>query len=369
MLRTLLSSVLFLCCLSAQPPDPEKILQQAIALHQSGDLDGAIRRYREYLAQRPQSLEARSNLGASLARTGRFNEAIAEYNRALQIQPHNPQVLLNLALAYYKTARFADAAPLLESALAIAPNRQAGLLLADCWIHLGEYKKAVERLAPYEKESAADPGFNYLYGTALIRDQQAERGAVVIDGILRQGDSAEARLLLGTTKMFANDYAGAVPDLRKAVELNPKLAEAHAWYGQALLRTGDQAGAAAEFRKELELNPADFMSNLQMGVLTRQDQDYAAARRYLDRALRSRPGDPGVRYQLATIDLAAGNVEEARRTLEKLVAESPQFTEAHVSLATVYYRLKRKEDGDRERAIVRKLTEEAQAAQPGVHLK
>jgi Flp pilus assembly protein TadD len=369
MLRTVLASVLLVCCSSAQPPEPEKILQQAIALHQAGDIDGAISRYREYLARRPQSVEARSNLGAALARAGRFDEAIEEYNHALEKNAGNPQVLLNLALAYYKTARFAQAAPRLETALSIAPNQQAAWLLADCQIHLGEYKKAIERLAPYEKESAGDPAFNYLYGTALIRGQQAARGATVIDRILRQGDSAEARLLLGTTKMFANDYAGAMPDLKNAVELNPNLPEAHAYYGQALLRTGDQAGATLEFRKELELNPGDFMSNLQMGVLTRQDQDYARSRQYLARALRSRPGDPGVRYQLATIDLATGNVEEARRALEKLVAESPQFTEAHVSLATVYYRLKRKEDGDRERAVVRKLTDEAQAAQPGVNVK
>src|SRR5437763_1864900 len=82
-------------------------------------------------------------------------------------------------------------------------------------------QQAIARLAPFEKESADDAAFNYLYGTALIRDQQAARGATVIDRILRQGDSAEARLLLGTTKMFANDYAGALPDLKKAVELNP----------------------------------------------------------------------------------------------------------------------------------------------------
>ena len=51
------------------------------------------------------------------------------------------------------------------------------------------------------------------------------------------------------------------------------------------------------------------------------------------------------------------------------MAAWPQFTEAHVSLATVYYRLKRKEDGDRERALVRKLTDEAQATQPGVNIR
>ena len=57
--------------------------------------------------------------------------------------------------------------------------------------------------------------------------------------------------------------------------------------------------------------------------------------------------------------------EELRRELESLVKESPQFTEAHVSLSMVYYRLKRPEDGKKEHDIVQKLTAEAQAKQPG----
>jgi hypothetical protein len=36
-----------------------------------------------------------------------------------------------------------------------------------------------------------------------------------------------------------------------------------------------------------------------------------------------------------------------------------------VTLATIYYRLKRKADGDRERAIVQKLISERQAKEPG----
>jgi len=51
--------------------------------------------------------------------------------------------------------------------------------------------------------------------------------------------------------------------------------------------------------------------------------------------------------------------------LESLVRESPQFTEAHVSLSLVYYRLKRPADGKREQKIFQKLTAEAQAKQPG----
>ncbi len=58
------------------------------------------------------------------------------------------------------------------------------------------------------------------------------------------------------------------------------------------------------------------------------------------------------------MDLAEGKVDQARAALEALVAEHPSFSEAHVSLAGVYYRLQRKEDGDRQQAIVRALAAE-----------
>jgi Tfp pilus assembly protein PilF len=61
-----------------------------------------------------------------------------------------------------------------------------------------------------------------------------------------------------------------------------------------------------------------------------------------------------------------GNVDGARSELESIVKEAPQFTQAHVSLATAYFRLKRVSDGNRERSIVQELTAKAQAKQPGV---
>jgi Tfp pilus assembly protein PilF len=76
-----------------------------------------------------------------------------------------------------------------------------------------------------------------------------------------------------------------------------------------------------------------------------------------------------VRYQLASIAFNNGETDEALAQLESIVKEAPNFNEAHVTLATVYYRLKRKADGDRERAIVQKLNAEAQAKQPGVNVK
>ena len=63
--------------------------------------------------------------------------------------------------------------------------------------------------------------------------------------------------------------------------------------------------------------------------------------------------------------MSRGETERALPLLEAIVKEAPKFLEAHVTLATVYYRLKRREDGDRERAIVDRLNKAIQAKQPG----
>ena len=75
---------------------------------------------------------------------------------------------------------------------------------------------------------------------------------------------------------------------------------------------------------------------------------------------RSGQATPGVLYQIASVELASGQVDQARRDLEALIKTEPKFLEAHVSLATVYFRQKRKLEGERERAIVAKLNAERQ---------
>lgn len=342
-------------------------LQPALRLHAAGDLEGAIQAYRAYLKSNPESIEARSNLGAALARLGQYEQAISEYKVALRSAPKSPAVLFNLGLALYKADRFAEATQNFAAAHALSPgNKQLMLLLGDCHLRQGENRQVIHLLTDVYKSSPDDMAVAYLLGTALIRDNQVELGQTIVNQLLSGGDSAEARLLIGTTKMMARDFAGALVDIAKAVELNPKLPSVHSYHGRALLQTGDSAGALAAFHREIEVNPNDFDSNLNIGALLRQEQSYEDARPYLTKALTLRPGDPAVRYQIAALDLAVGRVDDARKGLEQLTQQEPRFLEAHVTLATVYYRLKRKLDADRERAIVQKLNEEIQAEQPGV---
>ena len=359
-----------LFCISLLPaqqtsPSPQELLKQAVEAHQAGKLDDAIRDYRRVLEIYPQMGEVRSNLGAALAASGHYSEAISEYNRALAQKP-DPRVRLNLALAYYKTSQYPKAIETLRKVRNEQPGElQPILVLADCYLRLGQNKEVAELLAPLRQNDPGNLAINYMLGTALIRDGQTARGQLVIERILKNGDSAEARFLMGTTKFMVNDLAGAVADLKKAVDLNPGLPGVYSYYGLALLSTGDPTSARTAFEKELTLDPNNFEANLRMGVLLRQDEDNPGAFKYFEHALRLRPGDIGVRYQMAATELAMGQVEQARRDLETMLKESPNFTEAHVTLATAYYREKRKADGDRERAIVSKLNAQKQATEPG----
>jgi tetratricopeptide (TPR) repeat protein len=361
MLRLCLLIALGLAAFAQQAP--EQILRQAIAMHQAGDTEGAIREYRAYLKLRPDSPDARSNLGAALASTGRYGEAIVEYQAALKQRPKDPHIQLNLALAFYKQGQIADAAREIAALHTADPgNQQAVLVLADCWLRMGENAKVIALLTPLDSDRG-DLAIAYMLGTALLRDKQVERGQRIIDRILRNGDSAEARLLLGMAKLEALEYPEAIVDLKKAVDLNPHLPDLYSYLGQAQMASGDMTAARVAFEQELEQNSNDFESNLRLAVLLKEDGSYDRARELLARALRVRPGDPGALYQEGVTDLAAGNMDRACATLEKVVKDSPQFLEAHVSLAQVYYRLKRKADGDRERAIVQKLKAEQDAKQ------
>lgn len=350
--------------------NPDLIFARAVQLHQAGDLENAIKEYQAFLAERPDRPDARSNLGAVLARLGRFQEAIEQYDRALLLDGNNPGIRFNLAIANYKTARVVAAAKELEKVIALQPeNPNATLLLADCYLQMGEYKKIIVLLAPFEAKYSDNKALAYLLGTALLRDQQVEKGQQQIEKIMRGGDSAEVRMLIGTTYFLNANYAKAAQEFAVAVKLNSKLPTAHAYYGRALSMTGNTDQAKEEFRQELENNPNDFDANLQIGVILKQDQNTEEALKYFQRALLVRPGEPNARFYIESARVGQGKIKEALPELEKLVSDTPDFVEAHVMLATVYYRLKRKADGDREQAIVNKLNAERQAKQLGAKEK
>jgi tetratricopeptide (TPR) repeat protein len=328
-------------------------------------VSGAITLYKAILTQHPGRGDVRSNLGAAFAQLGRFEEAIAEYKQALENDTGNAAIRLNLGLAFYKAAYFSEALRELEHVVAGQPeNTRAVLLLADCHLRLGEYKKVIDLLSPLEANLGNDRLLAYLLGTALINDKQVEKGQVLIDRIFREGDTAEVRVMMGTAHAMTGNYQDAIKEFERGLEMNPRLPTLHTLYGKALLPVGDTERASQAFRRELEINPNDFESNLFLGILLRKEAKEDEALGFLRHAAQLRPNDINARYHIAAVQLAIGKITEAQRSLEDIVKTAPEFVEAHVLLAKAYYRLNRKGDGDQQRAIIQKLNAEQQARQP-----
>jgi tetratricopeptide (TPR) repeat protein len=342
--------------------DAMSIAQRAWQLQQAGDYAAAVDAYRAFLKLRPDEAAARSNLGAALVKLGRYDEAIEEYKKAEQLLPGDARIGTNLALAYEKSGRIREASEKLTTLHVQAPQeRQITLLLADCDLQLGEYDRVIELLQPLARDGPSDLVTDYMLGTALIRTRRIAEGQVLLDRILRNGDSAEARFLLGTQFFESGDYPAAVKELAGAIELNPRLPQLQSFYGLALLNTGDPVAGAAAFRRELAENPNDYTSNLALGQILIVSKQYAEAMSLIEAALRRRPESIEAELALSRCLIGTGQLQEARERLVRVTRAVPDSLEAHRDLLSVYSRLHLGSAVARERATVSRLEREAAA--------
>lgn len=342
-------------CLPAQTPPPV-LFSQALELQRSGDVAGAIKAYREVLAIDPHQPAALSNLGILLADSGQYDDAIVEYRKALDLLPGNANVETNLGLAYYKSGRMKKAAELFAQARERAPgDLKLGLLIADCDLRMGHDDAVISVLEPLEERNPDNLAIAYLLGTALIREHRAAEGQRFIDSILRHGDPAAARYLLGSEQFEAGNYPAAVKELASSVQANPKLPGLQSLYGQALLITGDPDGAEAAFRKALLADPNDFEANLRLGQILVERKQAGQAAPLLARALRVRGDSTELLAALGEAQAQQGHMQEAKANLERAEAQGAQSPDLHRELASVYSSLHLPREAAREARLASAL--------------
>lgn len=336
--------------------DPAAMVQSALQLQQSGQFAAAADQYRALLKLRPQDVATHVNLGVVLVQLGKFNEAIVQYEAANRLLPGDPRIALNLALAYEKSGRLKIATAQFELLhQANDHDRRIAMLLADCHLQMGDDQRVIELLQPLDDPNSTDFALPYMLGTALLRTQRIAEGQVLLDRILRNGDSAEARFLLGTRMFESGDYPAAVRQLSSALELNPRLPELQSFYGRSLLNTGDADGAASAFRDELSRNANDYAANLGLGQILLVRKQYGDARPLLIRAADVRPQSGEAMLALGECFNREGDWWKARQPLKAAVQAMPNSVEAHRELATVYARLNLPKDAAREHTEIVKL--------------
>jgi TolB-like protein/Tfp pilus assembly protein PilF len=260
-------------------------------------------------------------------------------------------------------------------------------------------------LAEYQAAAALDPTFALAYGRiglcyALFIDWGWPYPGLNDDSMLVLGSAAADRALQldsqSTDGWMARAYmdvylhpatfAGSLPAFARAIELDPKNAEAHHQYGSILMSMGHDSAAAEEFRRALALDPLRAISLDNFGTMRymehRTDEalrlvdssvaaDPQAYYAYVDRAdmrltlgdvagaradvaasVRTRPVDYIVSSEplVATLEALDGDTVAARARLSRVIAQLPDPAHPDYTagqwIALAYLRM-----GDRDRAL------------------
>ncbi len=165
---------------------------------------------------------------------------------------------------------------------------------------------------------------------ALPKAYLAARRAVEIDP-----QSAEAHASLGLVLSHRWDWPGAEAEFKRALELDPQYANAHHWYGDYLSIKGRHEEAVSEARRALELDPLNLMISTWVGLRYYMARDYSAAIKKNRESVELDPNFAAAHLLLGEDYIQAGiygeGVSELRRAAS-LSGGSPLYT-AQVAVA------------------------------------
>lgn len=157
---------------------------------------------------------------------------------------------------------------------------------------------------------------------SFAKARAAARKAIALDETL-----AEAHLALGETQLYYEwKPDAAARSLRRALELNPNLASAHAHWGWYLDYAGRYEEAESALKSSVDLDPLDPLYQAWLGwwcLWTLRDLD--AAETEVMRALDINPDHPVALFVLGLIYSEMGKHEEAIAAHERVRSILPLF--------------------------------------------
>jgi tetratricopeptide (TPR) repeat protein len=266
---------------------------------------------------------AYGELGRLYAAYELWDAARPAFANAVRLDPGSPRWHHYLGYVLERKGDLAGAARHFDEAAKSGSNRWAARLRrAEIDLALGRTEAAVQAFRRLSEEATAARG----------------RGPGLSPAI-----EAAARFGLGRALAAAGDPEGAIPELRRALELQPEASQVHYALGQAYRR----AGRVDEARRHLALRGEQPVRFPDPDV----DSLASAAR---GGAFHKFRGDQAVQ---------AGRLEEAAEAYRRAVAAEPESFYYRKSLGLTLYRLGRADEAARELEAALALEPDLPAAQ------
>jgi TolB-like protein/DNA-binding winged helix-turn-helix (wHTH) protein/Tfp pilus assembly protein PilF len=169
-------------------------------------------------------------------------------------------------------------------------------------------------------------------GDALPKARLAARRAIDINP-----ESAEAHASLALVLSHSWDWAAADAEFRHALRLDPEYANAHHWYGDYLSIRGRHQEAISEARRALELDPLNLMISTWVGLRFYLARNYSAAIAQNRDSIEMDPNFAAAHLLLGEAYVQAGTPGEAVDELKRaanLSGDSPLYT-SQIAVALV----------------------------------
>ena len=309
----------------AQAPDRDAVLADTRKLIDAGQPEAAIEKLRALgAAADPRAAEL---LGVAYYHAGDAARAIEQLQPLLpRLAPDSPErreAVQVLGLSHYLAGHIADAIPYLEDTRRIDAN---------------------------------DIKLAYALGMAYAQTRQPTKARESFARVfgLAPG-SAAAYLLNGTmmNRLELEDLAEA--DLKAALQLEPRLPEAHYVLGQIAIFRSRLDEALALMRAELAINPAHAMALYRTGDIYSRQEKWDAAIAALQQSIWINPYFSGPYILMGKAYSRTARLPAAEEMLRRAIGYDPNNKSAHYLLGQVLQQQGRTDEARKEFAIAEKL--------------
>lgn len=195
--------------------------------------------------------------GSELLMHRTLEPAIEVLRRAAELYPNSQRIAIGYGIALYSRGNYDEAVRSLIRAADLNPSdARSYLFLSRAYDSSpGQADEVVQRFRRFSELQPQNGLALYYYAMSLWKGKRTQDAAVdlaQIESLLKKAVEldpalAEAHLQLGNLYSDQGKYADAVPQYEHALQINADLADAHYRLGQAYVHTGDKAHAQDQF--------------------------------------------------------------------------------------------------------------------------
>ncbi len=309
-------------------PDAARAWYGLALIHdRAGNPEEALKALQEVRSLAPSYVPAIWKAGYIHLESGRINDAIKAFNETLKISSQDPAARTGLARAALADGRPADAARVLESLRQQLSNSYLDFLLGQSYRRLGREDEAAMLLA---KVQGDPPRFNDPWQDTIINAGASYEARIDhVDRLIQSGAYREALEKARTTmeqkpddlpllhrisqiQALQGQNEQAVRTLKRALRVDDMYAPTHLNLSIRYQVLKNMTLARRHAARAVELNPKMGEAHLQFARLALADDNIFPAATAMDRAFEYGIQDPESRLMYAHVLTRTGRFDEAQ---------------------------------------------------------